>query len=189
MYGVRYHHFDAPCTCSLRRSRRPCWYSTPIVFRAAGGRKSPRPSSIGYGRGLTVCRCRLTPRSLKFLECLETARMERPFIWLVRSSPEGKRYGDVTPATVTPVTSHVRGSSNALRLSSGQWLPKRPPRSNKHLHLSMQPSLCGRPTLITRRRDSNSSILSWFSLCSPGSHSSCTVSSSRTSLSTHFWLG
>ena len=82
------------------------------MFKAAGGRKSPRPSSTGYGRGLAVCRCRLTPRSLKFLECLETARMERPFIGLVRRPPEGKRCRDVTPVIVTSVTSHVRSSSN-----------------------------------------------------------------------------
>lgn len=66
---------------------------------------------MGYGRDLAVCKCRLTPRSLKFLECLEMARMDRPFIELVRSSPEGKSYGGVTPATVTSVTSHVRSSS------------------------------------------------------------------------------
>ena len=53
--------------------------------------KSPRPSSIRYGRGLTVCGTTVTLRSLKFLECLEAARMERLFVGLVRSSPEGKK--------------------------------------------------------------------------------------------------
>ena len=40
--------------------------------------------------------------------------MERPFIGLVRSSPEGERRRDVTLAIVTPVTSHVQSSSNTL---------------------------------------------------------------------------
>lgn len=94
---------DAPCTCSVRRSRRPCWYSTPMVFRAAGGRKSPRPFSMGYGRGLTVCRCRLPLRSL---ECLETARKERKAF--IAAHRKGKRYGDVTFAIVTQVTIDCR---------------------------------------------------------------------------------
>jgi hypothetical protein len=93
--------------------------------------------TIIYILGLILC-------SLKFLECFETARMERPFIGLVRSSPEGKSYGDVTPAIVTPVTSHVSSSSNAPRLLSGQWLLKKLSRSNKRLRLSLQPSLCRR---------------------------------------------
>ena len=65
--------------------------------------KSPGPSSMHYGRGLAVCRCRLTPRSLKFLECLETVRMEseRPFIGLVSQVHQKGRCRDVTFATVT----------------------------------------------------------------------------------------
>ena len=68
---------------------------------------------MGYGRGLAVCMCRLTLRNLKFLECLETARIQRPFIDLVRKPPEGKSYCDVTLANVTPVTDHVPSDSNS----------------------------------------------------------------------------
>ena len=39
----------------LRRSRRPCWYSTATMRRVRGDIKFPRPSSILYGSSLRVC--------------------------------------------------------------------------------------------------------------------------------------
>jgi len=60
-----------------------------------------------------VRRCRLILRSLKFLECLETARMERPFV--------GPRQKFTGRKVVWSRDTHVRGSSNALRDSTIIW--------------------------------------------------------------------
>jgi hypothetical protein len=47
-----------PRHCSLRRSSRPCWYSTATIWRVFGDMKVPRPLSILYGSSLRECTCR-----------------------------------------------------------------------------------------------------------------------------------
>lgn len=158
-----------PLSSSLSLSRRPCWYSTAIVFRAAGDRKSPSPFSMGYGSSL-----RTWPA------------------WTERQDRETERRAALVRTRPSMEVVDESGGSSTRELllypSTSTWLPNLPfiPTQKR---LPTQSRLYGRLIQITHPAVSNSWMRSSSFSCFLAWPSSCTAFWSPTFLSTPFWQG